>query len=261
MLSTMYQKSVNTQNKNKALLSLGVLENTFYSLSLIKDRVDYADQLVKSGVQGKYFKLMNLYLSQDDADLKSNLKKFIDSVDDWKVGYSEAIYLAVKNKIDITGAITKMDSSLFGEKLNLIANSHDDFAQYVLEYGVPEQFLSNIKLFTWIVTMHEVAVYRCFELNDKKKYELYLRFTTLLGEYISNIYNQELLEDESDVEVLPPLHRFGYYMLKANTHLNNGNHVEYIREMKKALLNCESMNEIVEFMLEQFKKLMGMTNG
>jgi hypothetical protein len=105
--------------------------------------------------------------------------------------------------------------------------------------------------------VYEKASYRSFILDDNQKYELYMRFTNLLGEYVSNIYNPELLKDESDVEVLPPLHRFGYYMFKANNALAAGERVEYIREMKKALVNCESMKEIVEFLLGQFKKLMG----
>ena len=93
-----------------------------------------------------------------------------------------------------------------------------------------------------------------FQECHNKKYEIYIRFTNLLGEYVSNIYNPELLEDEADVEVLPPLHRFGFYMLKANNALANGEKIEYIRELRKALVNCESMKEIVQFLMEQFKK-------
>ena len=57
--------------------------------------------------------------------------------------------------------------------------------------------------------------------------------------------------------MLPSLHKFGYYMLQANSALLNGDSVGYVREMKKALQNCESMKEIVEFMLERFKQKMG----
>ena len=39
----------------------------------------------------------------------------------------------------------------------------------------------------------------------------------------------------------------------------NGDSIGYIKEMKKALLNCEPMKEIVEFMLNQFKKNMGLS--
>ena len=252
-----YDLLLKTKNDNKCSLALNMMETTFYSLVLLKDRYDFASQLVNSGVNNKYVELMKLYISQEDKDFNEKLYAYIDSVDDWKNSCSEVIYLAVKNKMDITAIIDKMSVSLFGEKLSLIANTHDDFAELVLEYGVPEQFSANIKRFNGIVAMHEVVVNRCFELNDKKKYELYLKSTNLLGEYVSNIYNPELLNDEEDIAVLPPLHKFGYYMLQANNKLMNGDSIGYIKEMKRALLNCESMKEIVEFMLEQFKKNMG----
>ena len=105
--------------------------------------------------------------------------------------------------------------------------------------------------------MYEKAAYRSFTLDDNRKHEMYLMFTNLLGEYVSNIYNPELLQDEADIQVLPSLHKFGYYMLQANSALLNGDSVGYVREMKKALQNCESMKEIVEFMLERFKQKMG----
>ncbi len=246
-----------TKDDNRISIVINMLESTFYSFSLLKDRVDFAKQLVNTELNGEYIEIMKLYLSEDDDFFSEKLSEFINSIDVWKEGYSEIIYLSIKNKYDITGIVDIIPASVYGEKLNLIANTHDDFAGLVLEYGVPEQYTTNIKRFSWIVTMYEAAVYRCFELNDAQKYELYLRFTNLLGEYVSNIYNPELLQDENDIQVLPPLYKFGFYMLKANTALLNGDNIGYIRELKMALLNCEPMKEIVEFMLEQFKKRIG----
>lgn len=251
-----YAEILKSYNKDKVAIVLAILESTFYSWPLIKDRMEFANQVVESKVDGKYVELMRLYCSQNDNEFCVKLFDFVNTIDDWKEGYLEAIYLAIKNNITITTIVDKTPASLFGEKLSAIANTHDDFAELVLRFGIPEEFAANIKRFSWIVTMHEVAVYRCFELNDKKKYELYLRFTNLLGEYVSNIYNPELLQDEEDITVLPPLYKFGYYMLQANNALLNGDSIGYIKGLKTALLNCEPMKEIVEFMLEQFKKKM-----
>ena len=78
-------------------------------------------------------------------------------------------------------------------------------------------------------------------------------FFDLLSDYVLNIYNPELLND-SDIDVLPILHKFGYYMSKANQSKRNGAYVDYIKNMKNALISCESMKEIVQFMLEYFRK-------
>ena len=101
--------------------------------------------------------------------------------------------------------------------------------------------------------MYEKASYYTFSINDKDKYQLIKQFVSLLGDYVLNIYNEEML-NETDIEVLEPLHRFGYYMYKAHSALLTGDKIGYIREMKKALINCESMKEIVQFLMEMFKK-------
>ena len=258
VLTKYYEKIMKCDDNNKKSLALYLMESTYYSIVGDEKRLSFAKYVSESGNEGGYFNLMNLVLNQDEEDFNDRLAEFINGIDDWKDGYSEAVYLAVKHRLDISEAIDKMNASEFRTKLELIAVNHDDFAGYVLDYGVPENFTASIKRFLWITSMYEKAAYRSFTLDDNRKYEIYLMFTNLLGEYVSNIYNPELLQDEADVEVLPPLHRFGYYMLRANNHLAEGNNIEYIREMKKALINCESMKEIVQFLLEQFKKKMKM---
>ena len=256
-LAEYYGKIINCDDDNKCELSLYMMESTYYSIVGEDNRMAFAKDVVNTGVKGKYSDLMKLVLTQNEKSFADDLLTFIKNVDDWKEGYSEAIYLAVKHGIDISGVVDNMIASEFRSKLEMIAVNHDDFAGYVLGYGVPESFTSNIKRFLWITSMYEKAAYRSFTLDDNRKHEMYLMFTNLLGEYVSNIYNPELLQDEADIQVLPSLHKFGYYMLQANSALLNGDSVGYVREMKKALQNCESMKEIVEFMLERFKQKMG----
>ncbi|WP_044974712.1 glycosyltransferase family 2 protein [Ruminococcus sp. HUN007] len=256
-LAEYYGKIINCDDDNKCELSLYMMESTYYSIVGEDNRMAFAKDVVNTGVKGKYSDLMKLVLTQNEKSFADDLLTFIKNVDDWKEGYSEAIYLAVKHGIDISGVVDNMIASEFRSKLEMIAVNHDDFAGYVLCYGVPESFTSNIKRFLWITSMYEKAAYRSFMLDDNRKHEMYLMFTNLLGEYVSNIYNPELLQDEADIQVLPSLHKFGYYMLQANSALLNGDSVGYVRGMKKALQNCESMKEIVEFMLERFKQKMG----
>ena len=68
-----------------------------------------------------------------------------------------------------------------------------------------------------------------------------------------NIYNPELLNPE-DADVLPELHRFGYYMSLAFTAQNEGNDIAYIRSLKEALRLCEPMKDVVSYYLKEFEK-------
>ena len=70
---------------------------------------------------------------------------------------------------------------------------------------------------------------------------------------MNNIYNPELL-NPADIEVLPPLHRFGYYMGAGQTMLSCGDSIGYIRSLKEALKYCEPMKDIVALLLKEFEE-------
>lgn len=252
-LAKYYEQVCSSESNDKLKLSLYMMESTYYSLDTIEKRKKYACDICNSGAKGKYIDLMELIISQDSSDFVEKLEKFIDSVEDWADGYTEALNLAIKYKVDMSDIVVRIKADTYRSKLQTISLSDDDFTQNVLEYGIPETYFKSIKALGWITAMYEKASYRAFNLNNDSKYELYYKFTLLLGNYINNIYNPELLNDD-DIDVLPALHRFGYHMYNANTAFNNGDKLSYIRNMKKALLSCESMKEIVEFLLEEFKK-------
>lgn len=253
-LAQCYGKIMNLENEDKKNLILYTLESVYYSLVSEKERHAFAKDIINSGVAGRYVELMKLILKQkDDNDFRNRLLEYVNEIDNWKYGYSESIYLSIKYGIDISDAVEKMDSSLFRVKLEELAHANDDFAGYVYNYGIPESYTTSIKKFYWITSLYEKASYRSFELDDDRRYELYNRFVFLLGDYVMNIYNPELLNDD-DIQVLPNLHKFGFYMFQAQAALNIGDNVGYIRGMKKALVNCESMREFVNFLLERFKE-------
>ncbi len=253
-LAKCYGEIMKLESEDKKNLILYTLESIYYSLVSEEERRGFANDIVSSGASGKYIDLMKLVIDQiDNEAFKNRLLNFVGEIDNWKDGYSEAIYLSIKYGLDISETIERIDALQFRTKLEQIAYANDDFAEYVYNYGVPESFTTSIKKFYWITSLYEKASYRSFELDDNRRYELYNRFVSLLGDYVMNIYNPELLNDE-DIQVIPNLHKFGFYMYQAQSALSAGDSIGYIRGMKKALINCESMKAIVEFMLEQFKK-------
>ena len=253
-IAAYYGKVSKTEDKNRKSLALYMMESTYYSLLSAEERKEFAHDVTSCGLDNRYTELMQLVLDQQDSDeFRIKLEKFIKEVDDWKEGYQEAIYLAIKYKLDISYAVDNIKCNEMREKFEKLGFSNDDFANIVLAYGVPESYTQSIKRFFWITSMYEKASYYTYNLSEKDKYMLIRQFTSLIGDYVLNIYSEEVLND-TDVEVLDPLHRFGYYMHKANSALLSGDKVSYIRELKKALINCESMKEIVKFLMEMFKK-------
>lgn len=252
-LAKFYGIQYNSLKKEKQKLILDLLDNIYYSFENKKDREIYVKEFVDSGVTGRYADYLSLVYDENSEDIVGRLQKFMQIECDLEDNFYECIYLSLKYRMDISQVVSKINPQKYKLILSTISYAHDDFSEYVLNYGFPDSFSKSIKLFFWMTCMTEIASYRSFKLDDEEKFILYNRFISFLGDYVNNIYNTELLNDD-DIEVIPELHRFGYFMSQANTSLLMNDRVAYIRWMKTALVNCESMKEIVEFLLNQFRK-------
>lgn len=250
-----YKKILALADDDKTGLILFLLEQ--YYMEHPDERVDFTDAMITSGVGGPYIELMKLVKADHDGiDISRELEQFIKSVNRWEEGYAEAVYLAMKHDVDLSEAISKMSSKILKEILQMISQAHIDYAETALKYCQLEKFSDGIKKLLWMVSALENAVYVSNELSDDDKSLLFDTFVTALSDYVMNIYNPELLNLE-DIEVLPELHRFGYYMTLAFTALNSGNEIAYIRGLKEALRLCEPMKDLVSFYLTEFEKSIG----
>lgn len=237
---------------NKIAYINKTIENAYYSFPDVDKRNFFAKKISEFDIDNKSVNLMKLISDEENRDIKADLLDFMNKISDWRYGYSESIYLAIKNKLDISDIVEKIDNTLCSEQLICISVHNDEFAKYVLEYGVPESFYKSIKRFNWIVMLYETAVYRAYNLNTTEKCNLYYIFSKLIGDFVNNLYNPDLLNEE-DIGVLSPLHRFGYYMYLANESLDSGDKASYIRNLKKGLLQHDKMNEVIEILFMRFK--------
>ena len=111
----------------------------------------------------------------------------------------------------------------------------------------------SINILGFITGIYKYVSLNCDTVSEEKKYILYKRYISLLGDYVMNLYNPEFL-NENSIGTLPCEHQFGFYMYNAETYLMESDKLGYIREIKKALLSCEKMQKIVKFMLDRFKE-------
>lgn len=135
----------------------------------------------------------------------------------------------------------------------MLSEAHIDFAKIVLDYSEKFDYTESIKKMLWMVTAFERSIPNANELHYDDKEMFFDIFTQLISDYVMNIYNPDLLNME-DAEVLPELHRFGYYITLAFTARNEGEEILYVRLLKEALRLCESMKDVVAFYLSEFEK-------
>ncbi len=247
-----YERILALGDDDKTDLVLYMLQQ--YYLEHKSERSKFVDSMISSGVKGRFIELMKLVKADSkDKDISQDIQKFIDSVDRWNDGYAEAIYLGMKHGADLSSAVKKMSSKLIKTNLQLISEAHIDYPKVAVDYHVIDDFNDDIKKLYWLVTAFECGVPGSKELSEEDKSIFFDTFVVSLSDYVMNIYNPDLLNEE-DADVLPELHRFGYYMTLAFTAHDQGNDVIYIRMLKEALRLCESMKDVVSYYLSEFEK-------
>ena len=253
-VSECFKKIVDLKDDDKTGIMLYMLQQ--YYLEHPYEREPFVDAMIGSGVDAKYIDLMKLVKADlEGEDITDEIQLFIDSVERWDDGYAEAIYLAMKHGADLSIPINKMSSKLIRENLQYIAEGHKDYPRVVVEYYDLEIFSESIKKLYWTVTAFEVGVEGSGELYHDEKSMYFDTFIIALSDYVMNIYNPDLLNPD-DAEVLPELHRFGYFMALAFTAQNEGDQITYVRLLKEALKLCEPMKNVIEYYLSEFEKTM-----
>lgn len=249
-----YQKALATKDKDKIKLAVQIFEN-FYSSHLL-DREDFVNAIAESDAEGLYIELMKIVRADNNGeDITAALTDFIHRVDDWKYGYAEAIYLCMKHNIDINDILITLSNSIMKSHFPIIATTHEEYAQTVIDYCKSFDYTQSIHAMLWMTSALETAVLSSANLYEEQRAVLYDTFVCVLSDYIYNIYNQELLNVD-DVDVLPELHRFGFYMTLAFTAQNDGDDIGYIRCLREALRLCEPMKDLVSFYLDKFAEKM-----
>ncbi|MCL2107855.1 MAG: glycosyltransferase [Oscillospiraceae bacterium] len=197
---------------------------------------------------GKFAELMKICLDCNTADLA----KFIGS-QKLSAGYSEAAYLALKNNIDLSPALSRMNFEDILVHLSMIARyKADEVAALALNYrpASDDFYFTSIKHLLFATLLFETAIGGADKLEKADKSQVYNNYAKYSALFVANAYNPALL-NESDIAALPETHRFGYYLGTAQKLLDTGDKLGYIKELKKALTACNSMQTVVQFLLEE----------
>lgn len=86
--------------------------------------------------------------------------------------------------------------------------------------------------------------------NEETAYEIFHTFVMNEEEYLHQYYCATILEDENNWKVLPNMHRFALWLIKAKKQLDEGDELGYVRSLHAALDEVPLMNKMVDFLLE-----------
>ncbi|MDR0919311.1 MAG: glycosyltransferase family 2 protein [Oscillospiraceae bacterium] len=216
-----------------------------------QDRVKFIDTLAQTNaIDIPFVRLMQLLQKDKNGEnITKDLQNYFDNTEKIATGQTEAIYLALKYKVYLPKLLkTASHARVQLIFTDIVAIHGAEYIDLVMEYCDYEQFANNINELFWAVTMLYFAVKRCENLPLPQKSEIYDKFCNYLAAFVENLYNPEVLNAE-DVQVLPPLYRFGFYIGKAKLALENNDKLNYIRALKDGLSLCEEMKDVVAFLI------------
>jgi glycosyltransferase involved in cell wall biosynthesis len=244
-LVSVYENVLKTESEEKINYFEQALERLFYL---------YREEEVFAGcfkdAKGMFSKLMQVYEKNDAAALEDFINDYHESKP-LPEGYSAAIELAVKLNVSLGAAIAKMNLELIRAHLAIIAQNNTLLPMQAISYRDEQFYFQNVKNLLFGALLFEAACFNTESLNPAQQSVLYNNYVSYASLYVGNVYNPELL-NEDDISVLPESHRFGYHMGAAKKLLAAGDRLGYVRELKKALASCNSMQNVIKYLIEEF---------
>lgn len=186
--------------------------------------------------------------TEDPAELEALLRR----VEKW----GELPVSALAHALGYIPAFPLPDRPLQMEEMDGIAQRLGTPAEHIrkLALGAVEEGLSGSwQQLNWTRALVLSAVrawpWKEEKMDPEKGLELARCFVRLEKAFLPRFYAGEVLE-EANVSALPPMHRFGWYCIRALDALDAGDPAGYARFLREGLAVNRGMKPLVEFLTE-----------
>jgi glycosyltransferase involved in cell wall biosynthesis len=203
-----------------------------------------------------YSAMCRLRLAELHGDHKKALallQKFSLKKEDWGSCYSDVLYCAMKEKINIMPYILQIDIDDLPSIAADMKKRHPEFAGMVSDYFDVYSF-ENVKGLFWSVCLMEHAILSVGSPKDEEKYlKLFKNYAEGAARYVRAVYRPEMLT-ASNLSSLPRACRFGYYIGEALKARSRTDGAGYLAGLRKSLEEYPIMKEPVTLLLNRFTK-------
>lgn len=186
-------------------------------------------------------------LESNERDEISNL---LHTVENWEELPSPALVCAIKAGVEFPLA----DRPLTMEKIDGLIRRLAENKEELLELTKSADKMSTIQSLTWVRGLFLAAVKICDWQDETAGLDLARGFAAVEQKFLSLCYAPKLLRPEN-LFVLPSMHRFGWYCIRAFEALDGGDTVGYVRLLRKGLDTAKEMKPMVEFLTEHTPEL------
>ena len=165
---------------------------------------------------------------------------------------SELIYLALKSGLDFRVLRGHIDLFSSGAYVRSLYIQHGDYCNRIIEY-YNEYNADNktVEFYYFIAILLESAMN--YKTDESTLNSIYKINCEIIPELINSIYDKRIMK-ENNIDMYPPLFRFGYFIDNADKCESEGDISGYIRELNKAVNHYPLMKEPIRAEAENLEK-------
>lgn len=236
-----YVNDIDTETLNLKNFELEILK---YMNRNKKESENVLNVLKEIDIETELVKFANIYFSEE-VYLIEKIEDFFDKMIKSEFIRTEIVLLCLKNDIDIEKILIYIDVFKFGRLDETTFLEHEDLFDITLRY-----YKHNLKLEENL--RGKYLIVKLIELTMLEKieniYEAYENLTDILPEVIDKLYNFKFISEEN-IDILPPIFRFGYFIHKANLFKENRKDNDYLIMLKKAIYHYPIMEKPIKRIL------------
>ncbi len=188
-----------------------------------------------------------ILLSEDPEVLRRELA----GTKNWDHIFIPAVLHIMERGVPLTENFFRMPSETMMKYASMMPQLAEHFSTLVLNYIETEDTESSLPRLLWAVVLTSAAL-RKGEWEDGEDAALCALFASLEGDYLGNLYRLDALE-ECDLPALPPLHRFGWRLLRGVEALGRGDAAEYVRLVREGVKDAPDMSKAAAALCEHLE--------
>ena len=189
-----------------------------------------------------------------NATIKEEIESHLEKIENW----NEFMPIALKNALSLNATLPDDFYHINFSRMNYLTSNLSFAANDICDSLVNEIIVSGER-----INLHKIAFHfnliiilllnKDIIINKEKKAAYLDVFYKVADIFLNTCYNKNILENEDYISCLQEPHLLAWYLVKANK-LKDENPMEYVKTLRSALQKVPQSKEIVEFLIEEYKK-------
>ncbi len=189
-----------------------------------------------------------------DAKTKEEAEKLLKKIENWEEFMPSALKQAIVLQAELPEEFYLISSSHLAVLINDLVKVATEISDVISQKYCNDNFCNSFPRTSFIYNLLLAILTNTDKpLSRETKSILIDKFIFVANKFLSTCYNPELLKNEEFIVCIPTFHLFSWYLVKAESKKAE-NPLEYIKTLRVLLKKTPQAKEIVEFLIEEYKK-------